>query len=364
MSTTTVTRPETASQPPSAPVSPVPSTAISTPEDYANRLQAWTRAHCNVLTPFVTFSALPPQHAMIASRVEINPNPAFGEVYRDELFCDEDEVAIAKNGLMKIAQAAGISIDTLRTDPRTIPNYWEFKAIGTWRGIDGVPMMQTATLEYDLRDGAPRSVTMSAKRVVRARQYGSRGAESRAINALIRQFGVKQKYKLAEIAKPFVVLRVVFQPDMNDPEQRRMLAQQAMRGTSALFAHMPMDVAPALPIIDADTVDATKPAETAKPAEPPSEYSMRVVGVEEKPWAKADKSGGVRYIVTVAGVTGAQQTYSTLSEPLATKARGFVTSGAWVDVTTERKGRFENLMDIQPAQPFAADDDGDAEGKY
>ena len=169
---------------------------IRSPRDYSARLQVWQREHYHVLTPFANFSALPPHLGIVPTLVQLDDDPKgpAGDVYQDNVFTRGTDVAIAKIGLAKIAQAAGMSIATTRTDPRTLPHYWEVKAVVRFIGIDGTPQEVSAMEEYDLRDGSERAKQMQPKQLVQQRIKGLRNCEARAINAAIRQYGVKQKY--------------------------------------------------------------------------------------------------------------------------------------------------------------------------
>jgi hypothetical protein len=109
----------------------------------------------------------------------------------------------------------------------------------------------------------------------RGRKNGLRACESRAINAAIRECGcgIKQKYTRAELEKPFLVVRVAFQPDMRDPAIKEMVTARrsaASRDVSAAARELPAhDVVdgevrgrePALgrPRVDAAPPQATKP---------------------------------------------------------------------------------------------------------
>ncbi len=221
---------------------------IRTPDQYAQSVQRWQREHAHVLSPVAQFTAGLPAHlGLVAAHVYLDPNPTAGDVYRDPLFCGETEVALAKSGLMKIAQAAGMSIKTTRTDDRRQRHYWEFKATIRFIGIDGTPQEIEATSEYDLRDGAPRLEKMAAAaqrrgrsdgggaQILAARLHGLRNAEQRSIHAAIRMLGIRQKYQQTEIGKPFIAVRVLLQPDMSDAETRRQVTERMLAGTSTLY---------------------------------------------------------------------------------------------------------------------------------
>ena len=128
---------------------------ITTPAEYREALATWA-ANYNVLTPFTNISGIAASFGLIATVVKLNPDKAAGEVYDGLPFLKANEVAPAKVGLRKLAECGGISTSTTRTDPRTIPHYWEFKAVASYRGLDGSTITREATFEWDLRDGSDR----------------------------------------------------------------------------------------------------------------------------------------------------------------------------------------------------------------
>ncbi|MEO8483098.1 MAG: hypothetical protein ABI634_12865 [Acidobacteriota bacterium] len=252
---------------------------IRSPKEYTDRLQVWQRQQYHVLTPFANFSALPDHFGLVPTLVYIDPNPDAGDVYEDRLFCKDGEVAIAKIGLSKIAMAAGMTITTVRTDDRRIQNLWEMRATARFVGIDGTPQSVDGTEELDLRDGSDRSQKVMGKNrsqdaLRAARAKGLRGCEARAINAAIRQFGIRQKYTKAELGKPFVLVRVVYMPDMNDAATRQQVTERALAGSSALYGGGHALAAAAEPEVvstigvDGDVIDVTpQRTEPARPAD-------------------------------------------------------------------------------------------------
>lgn len=300
MPTTTDQKPETGLQ-----KLTVSGGAITTPADYERSVALWQQEHAHVLSPAVSFSGLPAQHVLMASLVKLSPDPSPngpGDVYQDNFFLKGQDVAIAKIGLSKIAQVAGISLDTERMDSRTIQFYWEVKATAKWIGFDGTPQSCQATVEYDLRDGSPRLKGFTASQIEQARKHGLAGAETRAINRAIRQFGVKQKYTKAELEKPFVVVRVTFQPDMSDPVQRAMVTQQRLAGTNALYPH-----AAALPAvhhvsepIDAEVVPSSTTPKAAPVTTTPAPARATSADFDDLPPAErtAAAEAEPRYVIT------------------------------------------------------------------
>lgn len=277
---------------------------ISTPGELRQYLSSQQAAQANVLSPIVDVGALPPQWSLVPAIVRINTMEVGGkfpggDVYRDKLFCDEDEVALAKPALRKILRAMGVNIKTDRTDSNTVQNYWSFKATLTWRGLDGQMQEIEQSAEHDLRDGSPRVSKMikaaerykksAANQIESARLHGYRICESRAVNAAARDLGLRQKYKIGELQRPFVVFNLVFQPDMTNPQQMAMVTQAALTGVSSLYP--PGPALPAAPISHAeghivnDDTDETPqakgevPYESAKPATTSDEPTYTILGV-------------------------------------------------------------------------------------
>lgn len=224
---------------------PAKSGIITTQGEFRGSVQRWKEHRYHVLTPAADFAALPPQWGLLPVKVAIDIDEQAGEVYRDPLFCKGDEVCLTKIGLVKIAQAAGMSIKTERMDNRMIPNYWEVRATVRVVGLDGAPQEWTATEELDLRDGTERSKKVLGQKnatgaLIAARAKGMRGCEARAINAAIRLYGIKQKYSAEDLKDPFIVVRMLFQPDMSNPTQAAIATSQALGGVSALYQSSPL----------------------------------------------------------------------------------------------------------------------------
>ena len=216
------------------------SQAITNPTILADRIREW-QSLAHVLSPAVSISALAPQHAIAPAVVVLDPRvdqQGIGvDVYHSNLFhrAAEDR-SLTKVALNKIASAAGASFTTTRTDPRTIPNYWEMRARLTYTDFDGSPRVIERTAEVDLRDGSPQVNGMKPGQISQARRFGLRLAEAKACNAAARDaWGIPSKLTTADLQKPFVALRVSFVPDMSDPIQRRLVAERALGGSAALY---------------------------------------------------------------------------------------------------------------------------------
>jgi len=341
---------------------------ITTPEEYRGALLRWHEQHYNVLTPFSNVGGIAPHFGIIASVVKLKADPADGEVYAGLPFLKgqkgtpTEELAPAKIGLRKLAECGGISTSTTRTDPRTIPHYWEFKAVASYRGLDGSLITREATFEWDLRDGSDRLKGWTANQITEGRKNGLRNCEARAINAAIRECGcgIKQKYTRAELERPFVVVRVAFQPDMADPDIKRMVTQQALTGVSAMYP----SASRGLPAGDVDDPPAssepvrvgsgsTSSATTSTPAQekPPVEGAVKIAKIETK---SGDTKGRKWTKYLIVDSNGAE--YSTFDKQHYDDAERFKAQDAWVEIVTETSGNYVNVVEIikagsEPALP-------------
>lgn len=344
---------------------------ITTPTEYRQALARWGTDY-NVLTPFTNVSGIAQSFGIIATVVKINHERIAGEVYsgfsetgakampflKGERGQASEEFAIAKIGLRKLAECGGISTHTERTDDRRIQNYWEFRAIATYRGLDGSLITREATFEWDLRNGSDRLKGWTSNQITEGRKNGLRNCEARAINAAIRECGcgIKQKYTRAELDRPFVVIRVAFQPDMNDAAVKQAVTMRALEGTGALYgqsrgAIQPIagEVVEDVPIAEAPRQvgsGSTESSKTTEPTEdkPPTPDAVRVMKVEEKSGETKGRKW-IRYAVIDSNGVAA----STFDKQLADAAREYEKNSTWVEISTETQGEFTNLIEITPA---------------
>lgn len=253
-------------------------TVITTSDEYRGALLRWQERHFHVLTPFSQMSGIAPQHGLISTVVELNADPQGGDVYDGLPFLGRDEVAPAKPGLRKFEEALGISHRLEYISVGKIPFYWHVKAVGSYRGLDGSIQTREASQEWDLRDGSPRLKGWKPNQIDEGRKYGLRNCETRAINAMIRECGcgILQKYKRADLAKAFVAVRVMFIPDMSDPEVRRIVTQAAVGGTATLYPSASPQLGQGIDVEERDPEAAPRRvgSSSTAPASPqPSEHA-------------------------------------------------------------------------------------------
>lgn len=239
------------------------------------------------------------------AKVSVNPDPKSGEVYKvgsrfvggQEKF--EDVVAMAKPALMRIASAAGIQFKTSRVDDRSNRNAVEYECVSAVKNSSGAVVVQAYRKAIDLRDVHDASL---AKRIadnkkaepnkrktdeqieadveaemVQFRLHMAARCETGAILRAVRgQLGIKSQWSKAELAKPFILLRVDFQPDASDPDVKRFLLEQGQRSAAQLFAGgMPIASHPEAVVVD------DSPAEPEFTSDQPD--AATVVVTVEKP---------------------------------------------------------------------------------
>lgn len=341
---------------------------ITTADQFSAAVQRW-QGRFNLLTPFTNISGLAAAHGIFSTVIPINTDKVAGEIYNGLPFLKDGEVALAKNGLRKIAEGLGISTRLEYLSVGQIRFYWHIKAIASYTGIDGKTVSREASMEWDLRDDSPRLKGWTPNQITEGRKYGLRACETRAINAAIRECGcgLKQAYMKAELAKPFVTVRVALQPDMDDPDIKRIVTEHFVGSARALYPAQTSG--PADPWADEQSAGETtksvgrgttsgasdsKPAAgetkseqaetTAKTDEPPTPDAVRIVDVK----ATTGETKGRKW-TRFSVVDSNGEEFSTFDTKLRDRAEQAKASREWVEVITETNGQYKNLVEIAPA---------------
>jgi hypothetical protein len=263
---------------------------ILDPEVLFNSINHWKAEGYHVLTPATRVQRFAPQWGASISMVLMDPTVDYdtgrgtdcyfdpGTMKRPGADVERHERGIARVGLARIARCAGISWDptfTVRVDSRQMLHFWEFRAVGVGMDFDGQPFTIQGTKEVDLRDESaqiggwspkvwrdeldaaqrekrgPKAINgWTDRRVLGARAHGLQLAETKAMDRAIRSLGLQHIYTVAQLRKPFIVVKATYVPDMADPDVRAMVTEQHLRGTRALFA--PSITRP-IPVIDITT---------------------------------------------------------------------------------------------------------------
>lgn len=245
----------------------------------------------NVLMPTQHIEQVSPWHAARTTVVQVNPDPMAGDVFKvgsrhnESTGVYEDIYCLAKPALMRIAAAAGIVWNWRDSGPRVLEkDYVCYRAVGALRLPDGSwqPIMaekeiDLSVVEDELRDQytkkaegplgsteakayrgewrkvkyrneeknafflaedeKPRFIEANVRaNLIQWRKNKLMRAETGAMLRVIRAaLGIKSQYTFAELQKPFVVPRIDFSPDYNDPSVRQALIQHGVAAMSALF---------------------------------------------------------------------------------------------------------------------------------
>jgi len=232
----------------------------------------------NLLMPTDSLNNVPPMHKVTVERIKLSPKPEDKDVYLQQGKEDDDKpdrrrYALTKEGLLKLSSCAGIQWDynySGRTDKQNDPNYISWRAVGAVQKLDGswLPLQGSYDLDFDVIE----EQIMEQKKSAAGRYWSNAkwwqamskdkqeayikakaredflqvkrhkvarcetGAMLRAIRGLL---NVRGTYSLAELQKPFVIARLVFQPDYADPiikAQAVSLAFKAMQGVYGIQA--------------------------------------------------------------------------------------------------------------------------------
>lgn len=275
-----------AQQQPKSPLADLAGAIIRTPDELAARVRA-VQGLCHLLSPMAAVSSIAPGYVVNVSVIPIDTSvdleTGLGvDVYFSPAIHKHRkgpngekiplEVSLNKVALRKINAGVGINCHPLnRRDDGKNPNYWMIEANGDVTDFDGRNRrLPPGLVEVDLRDGsaqingwtpekwaenvkaaqakaanAPSSEKwkfrpdpingFTEERVLQMRRFGIRLAASKAMNALVREIGIPQKFSVEDLRKPFLALRAQWQPDMTDPEVRRMVTASRLDASHLLY---------------------------------------------------------------------------------------------------------------------------------
>lgn len=254
-------------------------------EQINKELQKYKEDGANLLMPSTHYvEGLSRFHAVVVDAVRLDPDPDNGDVYdpKDDgkflraakkdggALNPVKKVRLTKQGLNKLTNTAGIIWSPTQSHPitdRSNPRYVAYRAVGGIRKPDGQPLFYASTYDLDLeleeeklRDKyetqadktipntdppklwrGDRSVADYVEYCVKRDMFQKRTnalklCESGAKNRVIREvLGLKNAYTIAELQKPFVMARIVFQPDYNDKEVRNRLLDAHIAAMTGIY---------------------------------------------------------------------------------------------------------------------------------
>lgn len=180
----------------------------------------------------------------------------------------EDLVGLRREALWIIARAAGVSWEySRRKDTERHPHYVEWEAALTFDRFDGTTARAIGTADIDTREPdynffpKPGTTTKPphagpaylelleacdadkrrdfSSELTRLRRFQVRACETQAMNKAIAGIGVRRRYRRAELARPFLVARLVFTGRSSDAELARrfalLIADRHLNARGALY---------------------------------------------------------------------------------------------------------------------------------
>jgi hypothetical protein len=230
--------------------------------DPAKLLKKYQDEGYNILTPAITLEGLSKYHKATVETVSLSPDPDYGDVYKDRN--SKNAFIVKKQGLDKLAVLAGIlwpdQTGSRRVDDKKDPNYIAFEAFGAIRKSDGQLVPVKAYYDMDLiahEDDLVHSYREKGQKgdyakhgkeleeyvaycvgrdMRQIRKHRAARCESGARNRVIRALlGLKNKYTKVELQKPFVAVRITYQPDYDDPEVKRIVTMMSLGAQSTIF---------------------------------------------------------------------------------------------------------------------------------
>ena len=209
---------------------------------------------CNVVGP-ITVGAIPLGCEVAIAAVRINGGDKSPDVYSVGM----GRFALTRPAIDRIANAAGV--DTVESTMLAFQkDYCAWRVTRQVKGLDGTPTRQTATRVIDLRAGSPYRKSLQAK--AKASNKDPDNQVNEILNMLAAHTETKARlradrallgirtYTVEELARPFVVAKIIFTGKTDDPALRQMFAGGIMAsmlsGNAALWGQ-PVQQAPQFP---------------------------------------------------------------------------------------------------------------------
>lgn len=212
----------------------------------------------NVVSPTTQIAAMDPMWSPSIALIHLDPNT---HGYPGE---KQGETALAKAGILALADGAGIRIDTARM-PRNVladdeigwsATAWVRQPDGQLKPItqskvisksDERELIEVQSWASEQKYGKPpdrqKAADKAATRWLKERQHLDRKAESKAMLAAIRAaMQLRHALPTAEFSRPWIVVRVMFTLDYSDPQIRQQAISRGLGAGADLYG------APATPM--------------------------------------------------------------------------------------------------------------------
>jgi len=165
--------------------------------------RAMERGH--LVSPSTTCPNLPIGCEVAFSAVLINPKSS-------EVYSVGGKLGLAKPALDKIAKAVGVNWDPIqsrRLDDGSDPYFASYRAVGFYRHFDGTMMQIMGEKQMDLHDDSEWAKKLTPGELSMQRKFIAEHAETKARLRAIRSLGLQTSYTEAELAKPFIVAKLM-----------------------------------------------------------------------------------------------------------------------------------------------------------
>lgn len=286
-------------------------------ETVTKELELAKERGANLLMPTTSIHGLSEFMKPVVDSVFLSAKTDEGDVYPEKSAADT-KFRITAQGLRKLAVAAGIIWHPTachRTDDRHDRDYVSFQSVGGIKKTDGSVIflkgeydMDFEVVEDELKElhynksknwhktdaekqayidsSVRRDMLFKRKHKIKLCETG---AATRVIRALL---GLKSAYTKVELSKPFVMIRIVFQPDLSDPETKRQVTAAAISAMTGIYGPAtpprlpePIDIPPE----DYHTIPPDDPEpETPEPAtEEPDPQTKKTTAATMKHKAEA-----------------------------------------------------------------------------
>ncbi|HEC60774.1 MAG TPA: hypothetical protein ENI27_00795 [bacterium] len=287
-------------------------TKAEEPKTLDEQIQLYRDKGYNVLLPSQSVQQIGQFHKPSFEVVQLDTDRDSGDIYvqswkknpQGEGSIPKD-FSLAKPGLLKLAICAGIEwdpVNTKRVDDGHDRNFCCYQAVGMLQRSDGrwitlknmyevdIEVIEEELIEQYTRkcrdwDRGQRSeeqfteykkewIGDSVRReLLKKRKHKLRLAETGAMMAVIRSLlAIKSHYTKEELSKPFVVPRVVFNPDTSDPEIRRAILTQGKKAIAQAYGDKEYEdqFPSSQPPIDVPTTEVESVVDEDQPALPPA----------------------------------------------------------------------------------------------
>lgn len=235
-------------------------------------LEVYKKQKANILGPTTSMDGLSEFHKVIVDSVILSSNPADGDVYKHKDGYGDKPVQFILTGqaLQRLAICAGVFWNPAETKATAqSQKYVAYNAVGCIRKTDGTPTCFQAEADIDIDvesdelresfikkrkdwDNKPWFKRMDAtaqddyadsafrKELNFKKKHKTKIAASSAKNRVIRVLlGIKKTYTQQELLKPFIMPRVVLQPDYSDPEVKKMMLTASIQAMTGIYGGAP-----------------------------------------------------------------------------------------------------------------------------